>query len=130
MKIGIVGAGAMGSVYGGLFAAAGHDVWLVDIWREHIEAIRSNGLRVSGASGERTVRPSATTSPSEAGLCELVVLATKMRDLEAAARSIAPMRSDDTTILAIQNGLGNPEILERVLDGRDFLVCIAGGFGA
>jgi 2-dehydropantoate 2-reductase len=130
MKIGIVGAGAMGSVYGGLFAAAGHDVWLVDIWREHVEAVREHGLHVSGASGERTVRTSATTSPAEAGPCELLVLATKMRDLEAAARSIAPMRGPNTTVLAIQNGLGNQEILERVLAGRDFLVGIAGGFGA
>ena len=130
MKIGIVGAGAMGSVYGGLFAAAGHDVWLVDLWREHIDAIRRNGLHVSGISGERTVRPAATMNPADAGPCELVVLATKMRDLEAAARSIGPMRGSDTAILAIQNGLGNQEILERVLGGRDFLVGIAGGFGA
>lgn len=130
MKIGIVGAGAMGSVYGGLFAAAGHTVWLVDVWREHVDAIRKDGLHVSGASGERTVWPSATTSPAEAGECELVVLATKVRDLEAAARSIGPMVGTDTAILAIQNGLGNQEILERVLDSRSFLVGIAGGFGA
>ncbi len=130
MKIAIVGAGAMGSVYGGLFAAAGHDVWLVDIWREHIESIRERGLRITGASGERTVRPHATGDAAEAGACELVVLATKLRDLEAAARSIAPMRGSDTAVLAIQNGLGNQEIMERVLGGRDFLVGIAGGFGA
>jgi 2-dehydropantoate 2-reductase len=130
MKIGIVGAGAMGSVYGGLFAAAGHDVWLVDVWREHIEAVRRDGLNVTGASGERTVRPGATTEPAEAGPCGLVVLATKMRDLEAAARSIRPMIGNDTAVLAIQNGLGNLDIMERVLGGRDFLVGIAGGFGA
>ena len=61
MKIGIVGAGAMGSVYGGLFAAAGHDVWLVDVWREHVEAIRRGGLHVSGVSGERVVETAART---------------------------------------------------------------------
>jgi 2-dehydropantoate 2-reductase len=58
------------------------------------------------------------------------VLATKMRDLEAAARSLRPMLRNDTAILAIQNGLGNQEIMERVLGGRDFLVGVAGGFGA
>src|SRR3954451_14031565 len=107
MKIGIVGAGAIGWVYGGLFAAAGHEVWLVDIWRAHIEAIRQNGLHVSGASGERIVRPSATSDTSEVGPCELVVLATKMWDLDTAARSIGPMVGNDTTVLTIQNGLGN-----------------------
>jgi len=130
MKIGIVGAGAMGSVYGGLFAAAGHTVWLVDVWREHVEAVRKSGLRISGASGERTVHPSATTDPAQAGPCDLIVLATKMRDVEAAARSMRPMLGSSTAVLAIQNGLGNQEILERVLGGSDFLVGIAGGFGA
>lgn len=130
MKIGIVGVGAMGSVYGGLFCAAGHEVWLVDVWGEHIEAIRGHGLQITGASGERTVRPNATTSPSDAGACELVVLATKMRELETAAGSIGPMIGAGASVLAIQNGLGNQEILERVLGGRDFLVGIAGGFGA
>ena len=130
MKIGIVGAGAMGSVYGGLFAAAGHDVWLVDVWREHIDAIRRDGLQVSGISGERIVNPNATTDPAEAGPCELVVIATKMRDVEAAARSLGPMTRGGGAVLAIQNGLGNQEVLARVLGSRDFMVGIAGGFGA
>jgi len=130
MKIAIVGAGAMGSVYGGLFSAAGHDVWLVDIWREHVDAIRKSGLHVSGISGERTVKPHATTQPSDAGPCDLVVIATKMRDVDAAARSIGPLIGSGTAVLAIQNGLGNQEILARVLGGRDFMVGIAGGFGA
>ena len=51
MKIAVVGTGAMGSVYAGLFAAAGHEVWAIDRWREHVEAMRSKGLRVEGASG-------------------------------------------------------------------------------
>jgi 2-dehydropantoate 2-reductase len=130
MKIAIVGAGAMGSVYGGLFSAAGHDVWLIDIWREHVDAIRENGLHVSGISGERTAKPHATTLPSDAGPCDLVVIATKMRDVDAAAQSIGPLVGSGTAVLAIQNGLGNQEILARVLGGRDFMVGIAGGFGA
>jgi 2-dehydropantoate 2-reductase len=130
MKIGVVGAGAMGSVYGALFAVAGHEVWLVDVWREHVDAIRAHGLRIAGFSGDRRVHPHATRDPREAGACELVVLATKVRDLESAARSMAPMVGRATAVLAIQNGLGNQEIIERVLGDRDFLVGIAGGFGA
>jgi 2-dehydropantoate 2-reductase len=48
MKICIVGTGAMGSVYAGLLGHAGNDVWAFDVWAEHIEAIRKNGLRVEG----------------------------------------------------------------------------------
>ena len=130
MKIGIVGAGAMGSVYGGLFAAAGEEVWLVDRWREHVDAIRKEGLRVSGASGDRVVHPKATTEAAEAGPCGLVILATKISDLEAAARGAREMIATETAVLAIQNGLGNARILERVFGGKNFLVGIAGGFGA
>ena len=48
MKIAIVGCGAMGSVYAGLFASAGHEVWAIDRWHEHVEAMRKNGLRLEG----------------------------------------------------------------------------------
>jgi 2-dehydropantoate 2-reductase len=70
MKIAIIGCGAMGSVYAGLLAGAGHEVWAVDSWREHVDAIRANGLRVEGASGDRTVRVNATTSTADAGPCD------------------------------------------------------------
>ena len=54
MKIAVIGAGAMGSVYAGLLASAGHEVWACDTWREHVEAIRKNGLRatLAGLRGE------------------------------------------------------------------------------
>ena len=82
MKIAIVGCGAMGSVYAGLFAAAGNEVWAIDRWREHVEAMRSAGLRLEGASGDRTVKVNATTEAKEAGPCDLVILATKAMHVE------------------------------------------------
>ena len=48
VKIAVVGAGAMGSVYAGLLGAAGNEVWAVDLWQEHVDAIRDHGLRVEG----------------------------------------------------------------------------------
>jgi len=77
MKIAVVGAGAMGSVYSGFLGDAGHEVWVIDTWREHVDAIRERGLRVAGASGDRIVRVHATTEPSAIGEAELVVIATK-----------------------------------------------------
>jgi 2-dehydropantoate 2-reductase len=76
VKIAVVGAGAMGSVYAGLLGAAGNEVWAVDTWREHVDAIRERGLRVEGASGDRTVAISATTDPTEVGEAALVIVAT------------------------------------------------------
>ena len=67
MRIAIIGTGAMGSVYAGLLADAGLEVWAVDAWAQHVEAIRRDGLRVSGASGDRVARPRATTEARDAG---------------------------------------------------------------
>jgi 2-dehydropantoate 2-reductase len=129
-RIAVVGAGAMGSVYAGLLAAAGHDVWAVDLWREHVEAIRRRGLRVSGASGERVVRLSATTHAADAGVCDLVVIATKAMDVEAAALSARPLVGPDAVVLTIQNGLGSADRVARVLEPVPVAVGVAGGFGA
>jgi 2-dehydropantoate 2-reductase len=130
MKIGIVGSGAMGSVYGALLADAGNELWMLDRWQEHVEAMRSNGLRCQGASGDRTVAVNATTDAAEAGPCELVIVATKVMDIEAAVRAAAPMIGPDSLVLAIQNGLGNVERIQKVASADNLLFGIAGGFGA
>jgi 2-dehydropantoate 2-reductase len=130
MKIAIVGTGAMGSVYAGLFASAGHEVWAIDRWREHVQAMREKGLRVEGASGDRTVRVNATTELREAGQCDLVVLATKAMHVASASESLKPLLGPQTPVLSIQNGLGGPDTAASIL-GRDrVMVGVVGGFGA
>ena len=120
----------MGSVYAGLFAAAGHEVWAIDRWREHIDAIRERGLRVEGASGDRTVKLNATTDARDAGACDLVILATKAMHVSAAADSAKVLLGGKTPVLSIQNGLGGPDAAAQVL-GRDrVMVGVVGGFGA
>src|SRR5256885_13698469 len=59
MRIGIVGAGAIGCVVGGLLTKAGRDVTLIDQWPEHVEAMKRQGLRLSGTCGEHTARVKA-----------------------------------------------------------------------
>jgi 2-dehydropantoate 2-reductase len=130
MKIGIIGSGAMGSVYGALLAAAGNELWLFDKWQEHVDAMRAHGLRCTGASGDRTVPVNATAEAAEAGPCELVVVATKVMDIESGVRAAGPMIGPETVILTIQNGLGNVERIQRVLSPERLLFGIAGGFGA
>ncbi len=130
MRIAVVGAGAMGSVYAGLLGSAGHDVWVIDPWREHITAIRECGLRVEGASGDRVVRVGATTEPADVGVVDLVVIATKAMNVEAAARGAGPLLGDATVVLPIQNGLGSADVAAELL-GEDRVVAgVAGGFGA
>ena len=130
MKVAIVGCGAMGSVYAGLFAAAGHEVWAIDRWREHVEAMRAGGLRLEGASGDRTVRVNATGDARDAGPCELVIIATKAMHVAAAAESAKALLDSDTVVLSIQNGLGGPDTAASVLGKERVVVGVVGGFGA
>jgi 2-dehydropantoate 2-reductase len=130
MRIAVVGAGAMGSVYAGLLASAGNEVAVVDAWREHVEAISRDGLRVEGASGDRTVALRATTEASELGQVDLVVLATKAYDVEAAARASRSLLGAGTIVLTIQNGLGSADRVAAILGEERVAVGIAGGFGA
>ena len=130
MKIAIVGTGAMGSVYAGLFASAGHEVWAIDAWPEHVEAMQKKGLRLEGASGDRTVKVNATTDAKDAGPCDLVVLATKAMHVSQAASSSKPLLKPDTPVLSIQNGLGGPDTAASVLGKERVMVGVVGGFGA
>ena len=130
MKIAVVGVGAMGSVYAGLLADAGNEVWAVDTWEEHVAAIRERGLRVEGASGERTVRLDATTDASEVGPVDLVVIATKAQHVEAAAASARPLLGPETVVVSIQNGLGGPDRAAEMLGDERVAIGVVGGFGA
>jgi len=130
MKIAVVGCGAMGSVYAALLADAGHEIWAIDNWKEHVDAMKANGLRLEGASGDRTVRVNATTNPADAGPCDLAILSTKAMHVEKAAQSMKPLLRDDTVVLSIQNGLGGPDTAAKVLGRERMLVGVVGGFGA
>lgn len=130
MRIAVIGTGAMGSIYAALLADAGHDVWAVDAWQEHVDAIRGNGLRVEGASGDRTVKLNATTNAVDVGEAELIIIATKADNAEAAAQAAMPILSENAVVLAIQNGLGSADRIASVVGGERVMMGVVGGFGA
>jgi 2-dehydropantoate 2-reductase len=129
VRIAVVGSGAMGSLFGAFLAESGNDVVLVDVWREHIDAINRFGLKVSGVSGERIVRVKATTNHSEVGLVDLVILFVKSYDTEQAIRDSLTMISDETVVLTCQNGVGNVERIGEVI-GISHVICGATMQGA
>lgn len=130
MKIAILGVGAMGSVYAALLADGGHEVWAVDVWKEHVEAIRERGLRVEGASGDRTVRLNATTSATDVRDADLVIIATKDDGVVAAARSALEIAKPAAPILTIQNGLGSADKVAGIVGSKRIMMGVVGGFGA
>ncbi len=131
MKVAIFGAGAMGSVYAGLMAEAGHETWAVDIWQEHVDAINASGLRVEGASGDRVVPGiKASTRATDVGNCDLYVLATKASGVGPAAKTIAALMGPESIVITIQNGLGAGERIAQFMQTDRVLLGVADGFGA
>ncbi|MFT7597505.1 MAG: 2-dehydropantoate 2-reductase [Acidimicrobiales bacterium] len=122
----------MGSVYAGLLSDGGHDVWAVDTWADHMDEVRNNGLRVEGASGDRTVKlAGAVEAAADIGeQMDLVVLATKVGQVTEAAESISGLLGDTTPVLSIQNGLGGPQQAAAVLGDDRVMLGVVGGFGA
>ena len=119
MDITVVGAGAMGGSYGGLLAAAGNRVRLIDTWQDHVDAINRDGLRVDGAHGEHRLRLAAATQPDANETADIVLLFTDTNGTADAARTIAGILSPDGFVVTSQNGIGNVETLEEVLgEGR------------
>ncbi len=125
----------MGSVYAGLLGRAsrrtGDEVWAIDTWTDHVDAIAREGLHVSGASGEYTVTDLRVgRSPADVGPCDLWVIGTKAADVEAVAAEIAPLLRPDDVLMAFQNGLGAGARVARQVPDRHVLIGIAEGFGS
>jgi 2-dehydropantoate 2-reductase len=117
MKITVLGAGAMGSLYGGFLAEAGNEVWLLDIWKDHVDTINEQGLCIEGISGKRSIKTiHATAVPSEIGPSDAVIVFVKSTVTDTAVREAQDLVGPNTTILTLQNGLGNIEKIASVVE--------------
>lgn len=126
MQIAVIGAGNMGCVYGGNLARIGERVTLIDVWKEHIDRIRTHGLRMEGLNGEFTVSVGATVEPAEAPKADAVLVCANAYDTPAAARSARIALKEAGYAVTLQNGVGNVDVLtealgaSRVLAGLSF----------
>ncbi|MGH7265345.1 MAG: ketopantoate reductase family protein [Candidatus Rokuibacteriota bacterium] len=119
MKVCVVGAGSMGCLYGGLLARAGTAVTLVDVWVEHVEAIRRHGLRLDGVSGDLVVPVAATTELREVEPVDAVFIQVDANTTPAAAQTAVRVLAPDGFAITFQNGIGNVErLVEALGDGR------------
>lgn len=124
MRIGIIGAGALGGAVGGYLHADGADVHLYDVDEEIVSAVNDGGLRVERPDDDDlVVRPPATTDPAEIGPVDAAFVFTKAFHTDEAVRGARPMIDDDTRVVTVQNGVLNVDIIarqvpeERVLGG-------------
>jgi 2-dehydropantoate 2-reductase len=111
----VIGAGSMGSLYGGLLARAGFDVTLLDVWAEHVDAIRQQGLRLDGITGEVVVRVRATVRAADVPPADVALVLTDANATAEAAAAARTLLRPDGFAVTLQNGIGNVEALAEAL---------------
>ena len=123
-RVCIIGCGAVGSLFAAHLAQKGEtEVWAYDVWKEHIDAIRRNGLRISGAA-DFTARLNATSDANELPHCDYGIVATKATHTRSAITQAARAFDESSAVCSVQNGVGNEEILaehvKHVIRGTTF----------
>jgi 2-dehydropantoate 2-reductase len=133
MRIGIIGAGAIGSVVGGMLTKAGRDVTLIDQWPEHVEAMRRQGLQLAGTCGDHVIRVKAIhvhelqsiNQPFDAAF-----VAVKSYDTEWATALVLPyLARPDGVVVDFQNGINDERVAAVAGRGRTLGCVITIGAG-
>jgi 2-dehydropantoate 2-reductase len=126
MRIAVIGAGSIGSLYGANLARVGASVVLIDTWREHMERIRAAGLKMEGLHGAFTAAVEATVDPATIAGVDMALVAVGTYASREAAETARMVLAPEGFALTLQNGVGNVEVLlealgpGRVLAGLSF----------
>jgi 2-dehydropantoate 2-reductase len=121
MKIAIVGAGAMGSVFGACLAESGCETTLIDVQPDIVLAIERSGITVLRNGVERSVPVRVTADPASIGRVDIVIVFVKSFHTRAAAESVRPIVDDSTIVATLQNGVGNAQILAQIYEPRQIV---------
>ena len=124
MKIAIMGSGGLGGYFGARLVQGGADVRFVARGK-HLEAMRSNGLRIEGPEPIHVPQVHVTANPAEIGIADVVMLCVKLWDTQQAIEQIRPMVGPETAIVSFQNGVLKDQSLRAAFDPRQLM----GGVG-
>lgn len=110
-----MGAGAIGSLYGGMLSHAGESEVILVGRRPHVEAIRKNGLKLKGVLGSHNIHLNATDSPRQITKADVVFITTKTYDTLTAASRVRHLTDGGAYVIVLQNGLGTEKEVEESL---------------
>jgi 2-dehydropantoate 2-reductase len=123
MRVAIVGAGAMGSIFAAAFADAGREVVVIDADPELVERVRGSGLTITdSAGGARTVRVEITSGPEAGRPAGVAVFLVKGFQTAEAAKLAAPVVGPGTIVVTAQNGMGTERELREAFPGNPVVV--------
>lgn len=117
MKICMLGTGSLGSTIGGTLAQGGSEVYFVDQWKEHIDKINENGLKMTDEKEDWYVKVDARTSVEGMGPVDLVIVLVKSFATKEAVSQLKETNviGENTLVMSLQNGLGNEETIAEVV---------------
>jgi 2-dehydropantoate 2-reductase len=122
MEVVIFGAGAMGGRFANCFQKGGAEVTMVDVWKEHVDAINKDGLQIENFDGSiETARIPAVMDAKNVEPADLVVIFTKSAQTEMAVHDAEAIMRSDTPVMTVQNGVGNIELIEKMV-GKNRLI--------
>jgi 2-dehydropantoate 2-reductase len=122
MKTVILGAGAMGSLFGGPLALSGEEIWLVSPRKDHVDAILTKGITIEERGESHVIPVKATTDVNTIGKADLVLIFVKTYQTERAISNALGLEKEDTLFLTLQNGLGNEEIICKQVDPEKVMI--------
>ena len=128
MNIAVIGAGAMGCIYG-MYLSRGNDVLLVDVVKAHVDAINEKGLEFTHLDGstEIVTRLKATMDTSACTPADLVILLTKGYQSGEALEKNASLIGPDTIVCSLQNGYGNADDIVKYVPEEQIVLGTSGG---
>lgn len=123
MRLGVIGAGAMGTTLAAEAAAAGHDVVVVDVAPALLEAITRNGVIVDQRpNGQLVQHVVAVSDPADVEPVDIAVVFVKAHHTSAAAATAAKLIGEQGVVATLQNGWGNADVLAKTIPGSRLLI--------
>lgn len=117
----IAGSGAMGCRFGYQLHQKGNEVILLDMWEDHIKAIKENGLKITGDKEDfiqiPIMRPEQATEKAD-----FIILFTKAMQLPLMLQNIKQIISEDTKVLCLLNGLGHEDVIKQYIPEKNILM--------
>ena len=120
MRFGIVGAGPVGSILAAHLTGAGHDVYVVDTWKDHLEAIVHNGVEITGIRQmhERIAGGFEGIAELRDLQLDFLVLAVKACVLRRLLRDLSEVLGPEVVVVSLQNGLDTEEVIKHALNSH------------
>lgn len=119
MKIVIVGPGAIGSLFASYLSKSKQEIWLLDKDKARAEKLKQDGISIGGVSGSWQAKVNVSADPKEIGRAKLLLICVKSYDTKNAINYARPIIDVNCSVLTLQNGIGNVEIITELLHGQN-----------